>query len=226
LLQKYQENKMVKVLDKKMNIKIRNFERSDYDRCEELVNEAWNFDKIIRDKTLIKTALRLYTKGGLCSGNMNLVAVDQDKVVGFLFGYNQLSKTRPKGKIKLALDAIISFNFKSMDKIEKNKFIKALTDHHKNRVDIEPDKASEICLFVVSQDLRGKNIGTKLWEKYRDACIASGVKRIRVETNLFGASSYYEKLGFTLVSNFDSPLHELATPGGQACMYEYHAHSY
>lgn len=204
-----------------MEINIRNFEHHDYDRCEELVNEAWHFDKIISDKNLSKTALRLYTKGGLCLGNMNLVAVDQGRVVGFLFGYNILAKTKPRGKIKLAIEAIISFNFKKMDKIERNKFIKALTDHNKNRTVIEPGKASEICLFVVSQDLRGKNIGTKLWEKFRDSCIKSGVQRIRVETNKLGASSYYEKQGFTLVSNFVSPLHELATPDGQACMYEY-----
>jgi len=44
---------------------------------------------------------------------------------------------------------------------------------------------------------------------------------IQVETNKNGACSYYEKLGFTLVSHFDSPLHELGTPGGQACIYEY-----
>ena len=30
-----------------------------------------------------------------------------------------------------------------------------------------------------------------------------------------------EKQGFTLVSDFYSPLHEIATPDGQACMYEY-----
>lgn len=204
-----------------MEIEIRSFEHHDYDRCEELVNEAWHFDKIISDKNLSKTALRMYTKGGLCSGNMNLVAVDQGKVVGFLFGLNILAKAKPRGKLKLALDAIISFNFKRMDKIERNNFIKALTDHNKNRTVIEPGKASEICLFVVSQDLRGKNIGTKLWETFRDSCIKSGVQRIRVETNKLGASSYYEKQGFTLVSNFDSPLHELATPDGQACMFEY-----
>lgn len=204
-----------------MEINIRKFEHHDYDPCEELVNEAWHFDKIISDKNLSKTALRLYTKGGLCSGNVNLVAVDHGKVVGFLFGFNILNKAKPKGKLNLALDAFIAFNFKKMDKVERNKFIKALTDHHKNRTEIEPGKESEICLFVVSQDLRGKNIGTKLWEKFRDSCITSGVKRIRVETNKLGASSYYEKLGFTLVSNFYSPLHEIATPDGQACMYEY-----
>lgn len=204
-----------------MEIAIRNFEQRDYERCEELVNEAWHFDKIFGDANLSKAALWMYTKGGLCSGNMNLVAVDQEKVVGFLFGYNALSKTGVWEKIKLALNAIIAFNFKKMDKIERNKFIKALADHNKNRSEVESGKASEICLFVISQDSRGKNIGTKLWEKFRDSCIKSGVKRIRVETNSLGASSYYEKQGFTLVSNFYSPLHEIATPNGQACMYQY-----
>lgn len=204
-----------------MEINIRNFEQHDYDCCEELVNEAWRFDKFIADKNLSKTALRMYTAGGLCSGNMNLVAVDHGRVIGFLFGFNHLAKTKPRGRIKLALDAIVSFNFKKMDKIERDKFIKALTNHNKNRAIAEPGNASEICLFVISQDFRGKNIGTELWEKFRDSCIATGVKRIRVETNRLGASSYYEKQGFTPISDFDSPLHELATPGGQACMYEY-----
>lgn len=204
-----------------MPIDIRNFEKQDYPFCEELVNEAWHFDKIFTDKNLSKIALRMYTKGGLASGNINLVAIVQGRVVGFLFGLNHLSKAKSRGKIMLAIDSIISFNFKKMDKIERDTFIKVLTDHNKNRTRIEPSKSSEVCLFVVSQDLRGKNIGTELWETFRDSCIATGVKRIRVETNTLGASSYYEKQGFTLASNFDSPLHELATPNGQACMYEY-----
>ncbi|NLD94504.1 MAG: GNAT family N-acetyltransferase [Fibrobacter sp.] len=204
-----------------MEIDIRIFENHDYDRCEELVNEAWHFDKIINDKNLSTTALRFYTKGGLCAGNINLVAVNHGKVAGFLFGLNTLAKSKPRGKIRFAFDALISFNFKKMDKIERDVFTKALTDHNKNRTAIEPGTESEICLFVVSQDLRGKNIGTKLWEKFRDSCITSGVKRIRVEANKLGASNFYEKLGFTLVNNFNSPLHEIAIPGGQACMYEY-----
>ena len=146
-----------------MELIIRNFEQHDYDRCEELVNEAWYFDKIISDKNLRRTALRLFTAGGLYSGNMNLVAVKEREVVGFLFGFNHLARLKLHGRIKLALYAIFSFNFKKMDKIERDKFIKAVTDHNKNRNNVEPGKASEICLFVVSQDLLGQYIGTKLW---------------------------------------------------------------
>jgi len=204
-----------------MEIKIKKFEHQYYGRCEELANEAWRIDKIFADKTLGEIALRMYTKGALYSSNINFVAIIEDRVVGFLFGFNNLSKINFIGKIKLALDVIFSLNLKKMDKVEKSMFIKAITNHSKNRAKIEGSKASEICLFVVSQELRGKDIGTKLWEKFRDSCISSGVNRIIVETNKLGASSYYEKLGFTLIGDFDSPLHELATPGGQACMYEY-----
>ena len=204
-----------------MDIDIRNYEPQDYAACEELVNEAWHFDTIFSDANLSTTALRMYTKGGLCSGNMNLVGVCKGKVVGFLFGFNLLSKRKPRGKIKLALEALVSFNFKKMDKIELQRFVQAITDHNKNRNTIEPGKASEICLFVVSKEFQGKKVGTQLWERFRDACISSGVDRIRVETNTHGASSYYEKQGFILVGFFDSPLHALATPGGQAGMYEY-----
>lgn len=204
-----------------MEINIRNFEQHDYDCCENLVNEAWHFDKIFTDKNLSETALRIYTKSGICSGNVNLVAINCGKVAGFLFGFNHLTKKNRKGRIKLTADALYSFNFKKMDKTERDKFIQALANHNKNRTAIEPGNASEICLFVVSKDLQGKHIGTRLWEAFRDSCIASGVERIRVETNKLGASGYYEKQGFTLVGDFNSPLHELSTPGGQACMYEY-----
>lgn len=204
-----------------MEIIIKEFEQQHYGQCEELVNEAWHFDTIIADKCLSEIALRMYTKGSLCEGNMNLVALHQNKVVGFLFGLNALAKTKSRGKMKLALDAFFSFNFRKMDRGERDKFIKAVAIHNKNRAVLEPKNASEICLFVVSQALRGQDIGTRLWKKFRDACVASGVQRIQVETNKLGASSYYEKQGFTLVGNFYSPLHELATPGGQACMYAY-----
>ena len=204
-----------------MEISIRKFEKNDYHYCEELVNEAWNFDTLTNDPVLNKIFLRLYTKGGLCAGNMNLVAVCQDRVIGFLFGYDLLSKIKPRGKIKLALESIISFNSKKIDKTERDRFIKAVTDHNKNRSALEHGKESEVCLFVVSKAFQGKKVGTRLWETFRDTCIATGVKRIQVETNAHGASSYYEQQGFTLVGNFYSPLHELATPEGQACMYEY-----
>lgn len=204
-----------------MEIQIRNFENTDYSQCEELVNEAWRFDKIFESKTLVDTALRMYTKGALCSSNIKLVAVDQNKVVGFLFGLNLLAKSKPQGRIKFVFETLIALNFRRMDKKGRNSFLNAVREHNSNRLKADPKHTSEICLFVVSQGYRGKNIGTKLWDAFRDTCVASRVNKVRVETNKLGASSFYERLGFKHAVDFYSPLHEMGTPGGQACMYEY-----
>ena len=51
--------------------------------------------------------------------------------------------------------------------------------------------------------------------------MSSGVSEIYVETNKQGASGFYEHIGFEHVADFDSPLHEFATPDGQACVYLY-----
>ena len=76
-------------------------------------------------------------------------------------------------------------------------------------------------LFVIDQTCQRKGIGKRLWAGFLENCIASNVTRIVVETNMKGAHSFYETIGFKHLGNFDSPLHEFTTPGGQACVYEY-----
>jgi ribosomal protein S18 acetylase RimI-like enzyme len=76
-------------------------------------------------------------------------------------------------------------------------------------------------LFVIAKPYQGRGIGATLWSDFRSHCEADGVEAVIVESNKLGASSFYEKLGFKLVADFDSPLHELATKGGQAQMYEF-----
>lgn len=52
-------------------------------------------------------------------------------------------------------------------------------------------------------------------------CRDSGVSPIVMESTKFGASSFYELLGFECLQNFDSPLHGFATKGDQVRIYEY-----
>ena len=76
-------------------------------------------------------------------------------------------------------------------------------------------------LFVVGSEYQGQGFGKRLWHRFRTICEESGVSSIIVETNKLGASRFYELLGFSHLGDFDSPLHEYATRGGQACIYEY-----
>jgi len=202
------------------NITIREYQKSDYPACEELVNQAWKFDQIFRSLNLRKLAKKLYTEGSLVSSNFKIVAEDDYGIAGFIFGLNK-NKKKPRGALLFGVKATLDLNFKKMDRAEKRKLVTAITVHSKNRSAADPRKVSEIILFVISERCRGSGIGTELWQVFREYCQNSGIEEIRVETNRDGASGFYEKLGFEFLVNFDSPLHELATPAGQACIYNY-----
>lgn len=203
-----------------MTLGYRKYQRSDYHYCEAMVNQAWGFDNVFSSKNLQKIAKTLYTKGAEASSNYKFVATCEGRVVGFIFGFNAVKRT-PKWGFLLALKATFDLNVKKMDKSERQQFIEALTQHQKNRAQVDPIKSNEIVLFVVNNDYQGKGIGKELWQGFRQFCENAGQTKICVETNMAGASGFYETLGFTHQVNFNSPLHNLATPNGQACIYEY-----
>ena len=198
----------------------REYRDGDYEQCEELVNQAWGFDKVFSPNALSDVAKLIYTKGSVLGSNYKMVVEVDEKVVGFIFSLNEYSK-KPERNILFGLGVLWKLVRIKDGKPEKNNLINALKAHEKNRSDIVDRRRSEIVLFVVGNEYQGKGFGKKLWAGFKNQCIKSGVSSIIVETNKLGASSFYERIGFKYLGNFDSPLHEFATKGGQACMYEY-----
>ena len=202
------------------NIEIRKYRKSDYSSCEELVNLAWRFDKIFASEKLFVLAKELYTRGSFFTSNYHMVAEINGKVVGFIFGFN-INNKKPKGGLLLGLKATFKLYFGSTNKEERNILIETATVHGKNRASVDSRNVNEIVLFVIDEAYRGLGIGSKLWDSFKGHCDNSNSEIIRVETNRLGASGFYERIGFKFYANFNSPLHELATKGGQACIYEY-----
>ena len=198
----------------------REYEDSDYAQCEELVNQAWGFDNIFSPKALSDFAKLIYTKGSVLGSNYKIVAEDNGRVVGFIFGLNEHS-SKPGKNILFRLGLLWKLIWIKGNKPDKNDLLNALQVHEKNRTDIVHRGRSEIVLFVVSKEYQGRGIGKKLWSGFKNMCIESGVNSVVVETNKLGASSFYEQIGFMHLADFNSPLHEFATKGGQACIYEY-----
>jgi len=203
-----------------MSETFREYRDCDYSECEELVNQAWGFDQIFSSQELSKFAKHIYTKGSCVSSNYRMVVEDNGRVAGFIFGLNTKS-SKPGRNIIFGLGILWKLMRLKGDKSEKRKLIDAINHHQKNRYEVVDKGRSEIVLFVVSKEYQGKGVGKRLWSYFKKSCIDSGVDSVIVETNKLGASSFYERIGFVHLSNFDSPLHELATEGGQACMYEY-----
>lgn len=205
-----------------MNEIFRQYQAADYFECEALVNKAWGFDQLFAPQTLCDLAKALYTKGALLASNYKQVVEVDGKVVGFLFGLNEYGK-KPGNHLLFGLSVLWRLMWiKNEPPNGKQALLFALKVHEKNRASILASGKSEIVLFVVSEQYQGQGLGKRLWAGFKQSCQENGVSSIVVETNRLGASSFYELLGFNHLGNFDSPLHEFATPKGQACLYQYH----
>lgn len=200
---------------------IRTYREEDYGQCEALVNQAWGFDTIFYPKTLSSLAKRMYTQGSVLGSNYRMVVEIDGEVVGFIFGLHGYLK-RPGRSILFGLSSLWKLLWLANVKTEmKKKLVNAMSVHEKNRAVLVGKGRSEIALFIVHEEYQGNGLGSRLWAGFKEQCSKKGVSSIVVETNTHGASGFYEKLGFSHLGDFDSPLHGLAVKDGQACMYEY-----
>ncbi len=113
----------------------RGYRDRDYDQCEELVNQAWGFDKIFSPKVLSELAKCIYTKGSVLGSNYRMVVEVDGEVVGFIFGLNEHSR-KPGRIILFGLGVLWKLIFIKSDKPDKNDLINALKVHEENRVDV------------------------------------------------------------------------------------------
>ncbi len=200
---------------------IRTYKDSDYKSCEMLVNNAWHFDTILKPQELANITKYLYTKGSDIASNFHRVAENNGKVIGFLFAFNEKAN-KPKHNLWFGFANLYKILcIKGMSFKQKKQFLGILNTHAKNRLKIVKHGRSEIVLFVIDPEYQKMGLGKTLINEFINQCKNSGVPSIIVETNKLGASRFYERIGFKLLSDFDSPLHEIATKGGQACIYEY-----
>jgi len=203
------------------HVRIRDYADSDYEACETLVNRAWDFDKHFAPQALSDLAKCMYTKGSVIGSNFKKVVEVDGSVAGFLFGFNEMSE-KPKKQARFGWHVLRTLLFmKGMGFKEKLSLLSAINRHEANRIKIVGRGRSEIVLFVVSPEYQGYGYGTNLLSMFVEYCCGSSVGSLIVETNKLGASGFYEQHGFKHIGDFDSPLHDYVTKGGQPCIYEY-----
>lgn len=204
-----------------LDVLFRDYRDSDYEGCENLVNNAWKFDDNFRPQELSDVTKCMYTKGSVIGSNYRKVVAINGKIIGFIFGLNEMT-SKPKKEVLFGLSIFWRILcLKGMGVRDKKKLLDAINTHEVNRSKIVGRGKSEIVLFVIDQNYQGVGNGKRLLSEFITHCKNSDVKSIIVETNTLGASSFYEGVGFKHVGDFDSPLHEYAVKSGQACMYEY-----
>lgn len=204
-----------------MEFTIREYTEHDYAKCEELVNQAWQFDTIFQPEALAKIAKKMYTGGSVAESTYRAVAEVDGEVVGFIFGLNEYTRQRRSWHLGLRLSILWGLLTLKSSTPDKSVLLNAMAEHERNKSALVNKKRSEIVLFVVDDNYQGQGVGKALWAGFLENCLETGVLEIIVETNQQGAASFYETIGFQHLANFHSPLHEFATPNGQACIYKY-----
>lgn len=205
-----------------MSISFRAFKKVDYTQCEALVCKAWKLNLHFQPPALSELIQHLYTQGAVIHSNYFQVAESDGKVVGFIFGLN-IHQPKPKPSIWFNLKII--WRLLSLNPIEpssRKTILNAFAMHAKNREKLVKRTQSEITLFVVDKAFQGQGIGQALWKNFLSYCQTDSNKTILVETNTAGAATFYEHIGFKLVGEFDSPVHQFVEKQGNACLYEYY----
>ena len=69
----------------------RDYHETDYDQCQLLVENAWDFERNFRPRELATLAGLIYTKGSVLGSNYQKIVAIEGKVAGFIFGNNTFS---------------------------------------------------------------------------------------------------------------------------------------
>ncbi|OAN18059.1 hypothetical protein A3K86_03845 [Photobacterium jeanii] len=204
------------------NISYRQYRDSDYQACEDLVKQAWCFDKHFPSKSMADVLGFFYTSGAPLVSNFSLVAEVEGKVVGFIFGIN---KGKPQHSIPMsyrvkALSMLAKYWLSpSASWQQKKAVMRDFALHSNNRNALREEWGSELLLFVIDEKYQGAGIGSRMTKAFLQDCRDSGVSEVTVEANRDGASLFYEKQGFEYKGQFDSPLHQRCSNCSEACLY-------
>jgi GNAT superfamily N-acetyltransferase len=165
---------------------IRAYEASDYEQCEALVSNAWQFENNFKPKELADLAKCIYTKGSVINSNYRTVIEVNGKVVGFIFGLNAAAR-QPKKNLLFGLSIVWRLlRITGMPYKDKKKLLNAINTHEINRSKIINRGLSEIVLFVIDADHQGLGYGKELLSGFTSHCKNDGVKSLIVETNKLG----------------------------------------
>lgn len=183
----------------------RDVKKEDLIQFENLINDAFKFDKFIHNKELLKIITSSYLKESICESSFIKVASKDDKVLGFILckadgdkaNYNHLFNPLNEEKYQTSLLK------NSRDKNEINEFIKIEEVYSELLSGKENLFDSCINLFIVSEEARGLGIGKTLLNyslKYMNSMKSSSLYVFTDDRCNYG---FYKSQGFNCLDEVD-----------------------
>lgn len=171
--------------------------KQDYNDIKRLITEAWFSEYPFKEK-YIKLYASGYLNLYLSESDYKMVAKDDGKVVGFIFGnFKKASlKQRIISNFKLFIYSIyMLFSYPGRRGLKIT-----LITHKVNKKLLAPfkkDLSSELKLFIVDENYQGRGIGSTLEKNYTKYLKEHGVKNVFLFTDTYSNYEYYEHRGYT-----------------------------
>lgn len=196
-----------------MNIKYMKMKKKDYKDIKRLITETWFTDYPFKNK-YIKLYASGYLNMYLAKSDFKIVAKDNDKVIGFIFGNLKKAPFHQQiiSNAKLFFYAIyMLFSYPGRRGLKITLLTKRV-----NKQLLKPYKQqlkNELLLFIVNQEYQGKGIGSTLEKIYIDLLKENSVKNVFLFTDTYSNYKYYEHRGYerkgSIPVNFNTKNEEL-----------------
>lgn len=183
-------------------MKLRKFRESDEQRLTCLIRDTWDYNRLSENPEVALLMGKIYLYSCLASQNFNLVAELEGIPVGIIMGhsnsklrqnlstyeqkaeeYYREMKSYPEGKFILEL-------FSGFEKLDEEMLLE--TGKHYD---------GELVFFVTDSAVRGKHIGTALYQALLEEFRKYHCKNIFVYTDASCNFGFYEHQGFKRVNN-------------------------
>ena len=146
-------------------IHYREFKEKDFIIIKSLINNAFSFDKFLRNDDLLNAVLGIFLEESISESSFIKVAEKGDKLVGFIFAsaknasnnYSDLLDTKISRNLESYMERISEF-----DKSGLAQFMQIKEAYKELLLGKEKTFGGAINLFIVSEECRGFGVGKRL----------------------------------------------------------------
>ncbi|PTM58752.1 GNAT family N-acetyltransferase [Desmospora activa] len=178
-----------------MNLDIRDIRKGDIKPIKTIITDTWNAKDFIEDEDIINAAVTMmFISPILNKSTFGRVATLDGKVIGVIFG----SRVGEKTSYKLLQDDYTRelLQLLNLNDIERNVFVELTGKTNEAYSKLIRGKENEFqgCLefFAVSEEARGKKIGTKLFNELISYLRNTKANKIYVYTDTMSSYGFYD----------------------------------
>jgi GNAT superfamily N-acetyltransferase len=192
-----------------MKLQFKKYNKRYLGSCSELIKTTWNFEEGHKNYKKVDLIYKYFLL--TCenySEHLDIIVDENDNVKGLLFGSIEDASymQRIKYKFKSLKLKLWNFYHLALGNFGDRKIaveIKGEINTIDEFVEVHSDEFdSEINLFIISPELRGKGYGKKLMDRYVEFCKENELNTVFLWTDISCSYYFYEKYGFKLYKKF------------------------